>query len=91
MERDLERIASDVSESALIGVTVRSNNGDAALELSVRPSEGIYESIGEAFRCKPRQLKQVEFGGDEVEKGATYEDYGIEVGVKAISQPTWVY
>ena len=81
MERDLERIASDMSESALIGVTVRSNNGDDAIrQLSVRPSQGIHKSIAEAFSCKLRQLQAVEFGGEAVEEGATYEDYGVEVG-----------
>ena len=81
MERDLERVASDMSESALIGVTVRSNNDDdAARELSVRPAQAIYESIAEAFGCEMRHVVQVEFGDEVVEEGATYEDYGVEVG-----------
>ena len=81
VERDLEHIASDVSESALIGVTVRSNtDDDAAREISVRPAQAIYESIAEAFGCKMRHVEQVEFGDEVVEEGATYEDYGVEVG-----------
>ena len=27
-----------------------------------------------------RDVKQVEFGDEVVEQGATYEDYGVEVG-----------
>ena len=81
MERDLERVASDMSESALIGVTVRSNNGDDAIrQLSVRPSQNIRDTIVEAFSCSPAQVEAVEFGGEAVEEGATYEDYGVEVG-----------
>ena len=54
LERDLERVASDMSESALIGVTVRSNNGDDAIrQLSVRPSQSIRDTIAEAFSCDP--------------------------------------
>ena len=33
-----------------------------------------------AFSCKPVQVEAVEFGGEAVEEGATYEDYGVEVG-----------
>ena len=81
MDRDLERIASHMSESALIGVTVRSNNGDDAIrQLSVRPSQNIRDTIAEAFGCHPAQVELVEFGGEAVEEGATYEDYGVEVG-----------
>ena len=80
-EFESERITSDVSESALIGVTVRTNtDDDATRELSVRPTQAIHESIAEAFGCKMRQIEQVEFGDEVVEDGATYEDYGIEVG-----------
>ena len=83
LDRDLERIASHMSESALIGVTVRSNNGDDAIrQLSVRPSQNIHESIVEALSCNPAQdtyVEAVEFGGEAVEEGATYEDYGVEV------------
>ena len=85
LERDLERIASHMSESAQIGVTVRSNNGDAIRLLSVRPSQNIRDTIAEAFGCHPAQLEAVEFGGEAVEEGATYEDYGVEVG-----QPSFV-
>ena len=67
-----------MSESVLIGVTVRSNN-DAIRQLSVRPSQNIRDTIAEAFSCKPAQLEAVEFGGEAVEEGATYEDYGVEV------------
>ena len=81
MERDLDRVASDMSESTLIGVTVRSNNGDDAIrQLSVRSSQNIRDTIVEAFGCKPAQVEAVEFGGEAVEEGATYEDYGVEVG-----------
>ena len=82
LERDLERVASDMSESSLIGVTVRSNNGDddAIRQLSVRPSQIIRDTIVEAFSCHPAQVEAVEFGGEAVEEGATYEDYGVEVG-----------
>ena len=81
LERDLERIDSDVSESVLIGVTVRTNtDDDAGRELLVRPAQAIYESIAEAFGCKMRHVEQVEFGDEVVEDGATYEDYGVEVG-----------
>ena len=81
MERDLERVASGMSESVLIGVTVRSNNGDDAIrQLSVRPSQNIRDTIAEAFGCHPAQIREVEFGGEAVEEGATYEDYGVEVG-----------
>ena len=70
-----------MSESALIGVTVRSNNGDDAIqELSVRPSQSIHATIVAAFSCDPAQVEAVEFGGEAVEEGATYEDYGAEVG-----------
>ena len=80
MDRDLECIAPSISESGMIGVTVRSNSGDdAASELSVRPAQGIHDSIATAFGCQPRQLEEVEFGGEAVEEGATYEDYGVEV------------
>ena len=86
MERDLERVASDMSESALIGVTVRSNNGDDAIrQLSVRPSQNIYDTIVEAFSYHPAQIREVDFGGEAVEECATYEDYGVEVG-----QPSFV-
>ena len=81
LERDLERVASDASESFLIGVTVRTNiDDDAGRELLVRPAQAIYESIAEAFGCKMRHVEQVEFGDEVVEEGATYEDYGVEVG-----------
>ena len=70
-----------MSESALIGVTVRSNNGDDAIrQLSVRPSQNIRDTIVEAFGCNQAQVEAVEFGGEAVEEGATYEDYGVEVG-----------
>ena len=69
-----------MSESTLIGVTVRSNNGDDAIrQLSVRPSRSIRDTIAQAFNCHPAQLEAVEFGGEAVEAGATYEDYGVEV------------
>ena len=78
-----------MSESTLIGVTVRSNNGDDAIrELSVRPSQSIHDSIVAAFSCDPAQVtivEAVEFGGEAVEEGATYDDYGVEVG-----QPSFV-
>ena len=81
LERDLERVASDVSRGALIGVTVRTNtDDDATRELSVRPAQAIYESIASAFGCEMRHVQQVEFGDEVVEEGATYEDYGVEVG-----------
>ena len=81
LERDLERIASDVSQDALIIVTVRTNtDDDAARELSVRPAQAIYESIATAFGCEMQHVKHVEFGDEAVEEGATYEDYGVEVG-----------
>ena len=81
LERDLERVASDVSQGALIGVTVRTNtDDDATRELSVRPAQAIYESIASAFGCEMRHVQQVEFGDEVVEEGATYEDYGVEVG-----------
>ena len=80
LERDLERVASDMSESTLIGITVRSNNGDDAIrQLSVRPSQSIHDTIVAAFSCDPAQVEAVEFGGEAVEEGATYEDYGVEV------------
>ena len=87
LERDLERVASDMSGSAPIGVTVRSNNGDddAIRQLWVRPSQKIRDTIAKAFNCKPAQVEAVEFGGEAVEEGATYEDYGVEVG-----QPSFV-
>ena len=82
LERDLERVASDMSESTMIGVTVRSNNGDDAIrQLSVRPSQNIRDTIVEAFSCDPAQVEAVEFGGEAVEEGATYEDYGVEVDI----------
>ena len=81
LERDLERIASGVSQGALITVTVRSNtDDDAGRELLVRPAQAIYESIAEAFGCKMQHVERVEFGDEVVERGATYEDYGVEVG-----------
>ena len=77
-----------MSESALIGVTVRSNNGDDAIrELSVRPSQSILDTIVAAFSCDPAQVEAVEFGGEAVEEGATYEDYGVEVGQPAFTCP----
>ena len=80
MERDLEPVASDMSEISLIGVTVRSNSAsDAIQQLSVRPSQNIHGSIVEAFSCDAAQVEAVEFGGEVVEEGATYEDYGVEV------------
>ena len=89
MERDLERIAADMSESTLIGVTVRSNNGDDAIrQLSVRPSQNIRDTIVEAFNCNPAQVEAVEFGGEAVEEGATYEDYGVEVGQPSFVRPS---
>ena len=87
LERDLERVASDISESALIGVTVRSNTDDAIRQLSVRPSQNIRDTIAEAFSCKPAQVEAVEFGGEAVEEGATYEDYGVEVGQSSFVRP----
>ena len=71
-----------MSESTLIGVTVRPNNGDddAIRQLSVPPSQSIHDSIVEAFGCKLAQVEAVEFGGEAVEEGATYEDYRVEVG-----------
>ena len=91
MERDLERVASDMSESALIGVTVRSNNGDDAIRhLSVRPSQNIRDTIAEAFGCHPAQVEVVEFGGEAVEEGATYEDYGVEVGQPSFVRLSWL-
>ena len=95
LERDLERIASDVLQDALITVTVRSNTDDnAARELSVRPAQGIYESIAEAVGCEMRHVKQVEFGDEVVEEGAIYEDYmyGVEVGCydSGAQQATWL-
>ena len=88
LERDLERVASDMSESTLIGVTVRSNNGDDAIrQLSVRPSQNIRDTIVEAFSCNPAQVEAVEFGGEAVEEGATYEDYGVEVGQSSFVRP----
>ena len=89
LERDLERIAADMSERALIGVTVRSNNGDDAI-LSVRPSQNIRDTIVEAFSCNPAQVEAVEFGGEAVEEGATYEDYGVEVGQSIIVRLSWL-
>ena len=90
MERDLERVASDMSESALIGVTVRSNNGDDAIrQLSVRPSQSIRDTIAQAFSCHPAQIEAVEFGGEAVEEGATYEDYGVEVGQPSSFVLSW--
>ena len=77
-----------MSESALIGVTVRSNNGDDAIRhLSVRPSQNIRDTIVEAFSCNPAQVEAVEFGGEAVEEGATYEDYGVEVGQSSFTCP----
>ena len=91
MERDLDRVASDMSESTLIGVTVRSNNGDDAIrQLSVRSSQNIRDTIVEAFGCKPAQVEAVEFGGEAVEEGATYEDYGIEVGQASFVRLSWL-
>ena len=88
MERDLERVASDMSESTPIGVTVRSNNGDDAIrQLSVRPSQSIRDTIAQAFGCDPAQVEAVEFGGEAVEAGATYEDYGVEVGQSSFVRP----
>ena len=88
LERDLERVASHMSESTLIGVTVRSNNGDDAIrQLSVRPSQNIRDTIVEAFSCNPAQVEAVEFGGEAVEEGATYEDYGVEVGQSSFVRP----
>ena len=70
----------------MIGVTVRSNNGDDAIrQLSVRPSQNIHDSIAEAFSCDPAQVEAVEFGGEVVEEGATYEDYGVEVSRHLLS------
>ena len=37
------------------------------------------DTIVEAFSCNPAQVEAVEFGGEAVEEGATYEDYGVEV------------
>ena len=88
LERDLERVDSHMSGSALIGVTVRSNSGDDAIrQLSVRPSQNIRDTIVEAFSCNPAQVEAVEFGGEAVEEGATYEDYGVEVGQPAFTCP----
>lgn len=79
----MERVASDVSHGALISVTVRTNtDDDAARELSVRPTQAIYESIASAFECEMRHVEQVEFGDEVVVEGATYEDYGVEVGCR---------
>ena len=79
-----------MSESTLIGVTVRSNSGDddAIRQLSVRPSQNIRDTIAEAFGCNPAQVEAVEFGGEAVEEGATYEDYGVEVGQPAFTCPS---
>ena len=91
MERDLEPVASDMSEISLIGVTVRSNNGDDAIrQLSVRPSQNIRNTIVEAFGCQSAQIEAVEFGGEAVEEGATYEDYGVEVGQSIIVRLSWL-
>ena len=80
-----------MSESALIGVTVRSNNGDDAIRLlSVRPSQNIHDSIVEAFSCHPAQIREVEFGGEAVEECATYEDYGVEVGQPGSALCCWL-
>ena len=80
-----------MSESTLIGVTVRSNNGDDAIrQLSVRPSQNIRDTIVEAFSCNPAQVEAVEFGGEVVEEGATYEDYGVEVGQLIIVRLSWL-
>ena len=87
MEGDYDHIHTDMQESAPIGVIVCSNSGDAALELSVLPLQGIHKSIADAFNCKLRQLQAVEFGGEAVEEGATYEDYGVEVGQPAFTCP----
>ena len=77
-----------MSESTLIGVTVRSNTDDDAIQqLLVRPSQNIRDSIVEAFGCKPAQVAAVEFGGEAVEEGATYEDYGVEVGPSSFVRP----
>ena len=77
-----------MSESALIGVTVRFNDGDdATRQLLVRPSQNIHDSIVEAFSCNPAQVEAVEFGGEAVEEGATYDDYGVEVGRPSFTCP----
>ena len=69
---------------------MRSNSGDDAIrELSVRPSQNIRDTIAEAFGCKPAQVEAVEFGGEAVEEGATYEDYGVEVGQPALLVLAW--
>ena len=80
MEAQLEHGLQQKRESDLIAVTVRLNdNDDSARELSVRPAQAIHESIAEAFGCKVWQLEEIEFGGQAVEQGVTYEDYGVEV------------
>ena len=80
------RTLIDMSESTLIGVTVRSNNDDIR-QLSVQPSQNIRDTIAEAFSCNPAQVEAVEFGGEAVEDGATYEDYGVEVGQSSFVRP----
>ena len=91
LERDLERVASDMSESTLIGITVRSNNGDDAIrQLSVRPSQNIRDTIVEAYSCNSAQVEAVEFGGETVEEGATYEDHGVEAGQSIIVRLSWL-
>ena len=80
MEAQLEHDLQQKRESDLIAVTVRLNdNDDSARELSVRPAQAIHESIAEAFGCKVWQLEEIDFGGQAVEQGVTYEDYGVEV------------
>ena len=77
-----------MSENTLISVTVRSNNGDHAIrQLSVRPSQNIRDTIVEAYSCNSAQVEAVEFGGETVEEGATYEDYGVEVGQSSFVRP----
>ena len=90
MEGDCDHTHTDMQASAPIGVIVCSNSGDAALELSVLPLQGIHKSIAEAFSCKLRQLQAVEFGGEAVEEGATYEDYGVEVGRSSFVCMSWL-
>ena len=86
LEHDLDlKRSSLVSESDLLSVTVRSNCDQEARILSVHQAETIHESIAVAFACVPRQLEKVEFGAEVVEEGATFEDYGVEVGCAAAS------
>ena len=47
----------------------------------------IRDTIAQAFSCHPAQLEAVEFGGEAVEAGATYEDYGVEVGQSSFVCP----